>query len=378
MFARPRVWASAVDIAEIAKKLQAERRLLVYWPAGANFKRWLADRLVAGFRKHMQDIYGVDVEVNLLATGGGDAAFWQKFEAFRQGGGPSFPIDVVRVAPDLRTLSAISSGRFLPLLPENAALLPNLGTLNEDGRATFTHSGALYAAPMYQPTIALFYNSQKIPAAPASLEDLAAWAKANPGGLTYEDPRSASGIGSGVMFLLAVMHKFGKVDDPATWEAGWSYLKGLQPYLHPQPNTGEQAIELMRRGEIAVMPFWNDWGLVARQTLGLDSLRNGLIASGAPLRSTPIAIPAKAEHPTAALLFLEWATSPEIQASLGQDQHQIPASMAPETWTGMPADAFGFTYEEIRAHSFPAFDCQRSVEAIAVLAQEWSRNVLGR
>jgi ABC-type uncharacterized transport system YnjBCD substrate-binding protein len=370
--------AQSFDRPAIAQRLAHEGQLLVYWPAGANFKRWLQDTLVSGFEKHVKTVYGVDLAIALLSTGGGDAAFWQKYEAHQQAGDGSFPIDVVRVAPDVRTLDAIDAGAFAPLLPQNAALLPNVAKLNEPGRATFSRNGTLYAAPAFEPTISLFYNGDKVASPPRTLEDLAAWAKKNPRRFTYEDPRSSSGIGSGIMFLLAVMHRFGKADAPDSFAPGWAYLKELQSDVHPQPNTGEQALELMRRGEIEMMAFWNDWGLVARDTLGLAFMRNTLILSGVPMRNTPIAIPAKAQHPTAALVFVDWAASPLIQASLGREQRQIPASVAPETWADLPENAFGFPDEDIRAYTFPAFNSRQSVDAVVVLAEGWSRNVLGR
>lgn len=110
----------------IAERLRADREVLVYWPAGANFRAWLSDTLAAGFARHVRDSYGVDLHVELLATGGGDAAFWQKLAAFDATAGSAFSIDVVRVAPDLRTLDAIAQGRFAAL-PDD--LVPRRGDL---------------------------------------------------------------------------------------------------------------------------------------------------------------------------------------------------------------------------------------------------------
>ena len=366
--------------AAVAERLQKEGQLLIYYPAGSNFKKWLTDTLVAGFEKYVKTTYGVDLQVALLSTGGGDAAFWQKYEAFKKGGGKKgeFDIDVVRVAPDAKTLSAIDQGLFMPLLPDNKGLLPNVLDINKPGLATFTTNDKTYAAPFYQPTISLFYNKEKLPNPPKSLEALAAYVKQNPKRFTYEDPRSSSGIGSGTMWLLAVMKHYGDVDDPASWTKGWAFLKELQPNTFPQPNTGEQALELMRRGEIDLMAFWNDWGLSAKDTLKMPFMENYLLDSGLPVRNTPLAVPADTRHPTAALLFINWASSAAMQSSLAKEMHQIPANISATTWQQIPKDAFGFEYPYITERTFPSFNSRKNIAAISTLAEGWSSNVLGR
>lgn len=365
---------------EIASRLNDEgAQLLVYWPAGSNFRRWIADTVVTGFELHVKETYGVDLQIGQLSTGGGDSALWQRIEAHHTAGATrAFPIDVMRVAPDARTLRAIRAGWLMAMSTDPEGRMPNLLSLNEPGRATFEHDGQLFAAPLFQPTISMFHDSARLAEPPRDLDALLPWAEANTGRFTYEDPRSSSGIGSGAMFLLAVMHRFGDETDPSTWGPGWEYLRALQPHVYPQPNAGEQALELMRRGEIDLMAFWNDWGLFARESLQMPTMQNYLIESGLPIRNTPLAIPAGAAHPLAAQMFVNFTISPAIQASLGQVQRQIPATIAPEAWDSIPADAFGFPYETIQARTFPAFNSDQAISAIAELADGWSREVLGR
>ncbi len=361
--------------------LEAEGgQLLIYYPVGSNFRRWLNDTLVPGFENHIRETYDFDLQIGLLSTGGGDAAFWQRLEAFRNGGGEpgEFDIDVVRVAPDFRTLDAIEAGWFLPLLPNHANVAPNLETVNEPGVATFTLDGTSYAMPFYQPTVSIFYNSDEVENPPRTVEELGAWVADNPGLFTYEDPRSSSGIGSGTMFLMSVFNAFGDVNDPSTWDDAWDFLNDMQPNIYPNPTTGEQALELMRRGEIHMMAFWNDWGLFSRETLDMPFLANYILESGMPIRNTPFAIPADAAHPVAALLFIDYAMSPDMQASLGQVMRQIPATTSDTAWEQIPSDAFGFEYDYIEANTFPAFNSRENVDAIRAIAEGWSERVLGR
>ena len=335
--------------------------------------------MVGGFEKHIKATYGVDLQIGLLSTGGGDTAFWQKMEAFRKGGGKAntFPIDLVRLAPDLRTLNAMVEGAFMPL-SDHANLIPNLSKVNAPGIATFTLQGRTFGTPMFQPTVSLFFNKEQAPTPPKNLEALAEWVRANPRKFTYEDPRSSSGIGSGTMFVLGVMKKFGNVDVPSTWQKGWEFLKAIQPHIYPQPNAGEQMLELMRRGEISLMPFWNDWGLFAKDTLKIGFMENYLPDDGMPIRNTPIAVPRNAGNPTAALLFVNWAISPEIQASLAKEQRQLPANMDAAVLKEIPVNSFGFPIESIRKNTFPSFNNRQSITAIATIADGWSTNVIGR
>jgi len=364
----------------IAKRLADEKELLIYHPAGSNFRKWLNDSVVPAFKQQIKDVYAVDLNVTLLSTGGGDAAFWQKFQAFKEGNGKpgEFDVDVVRVAPDFQTLDAIRAGYFLPLLPDYAGLAPNVGRAGQVGLETFTHGGKAYAVPFQQPMTAMFYNREKLPQPPRSLDEILAWSIKKPGRFTYEDPRSSAGIGSGTLWLMAVLNGKADIRDRGTWQKGWDYLKELQQSSYAQPNTGEQALELMRRGEIHLMPFWNDWGMFARETLNMPFVANYLLQSGMPIRNTPYAIPADCKHPTAALLYANFALSMDVQSDLAKTMRQIPGSTAREVWERIPEDAFGFKYDYIQAHTFPSFHSRENVDAIRQMAPDWSRAVLGR
>jgi putative spermidine/putrescine transport system substrate-binding protein len=361
--------------------LEAEGgQLLIYFPTGANFRQWLNNTLVPSFERHIKQTYDFDLQIGLLSTGGGDAAFWQRLQAFQSAGGApgTFDIDVVRIAPDFRTLDAIEAGRFLPILPDYATIAPNVQEVNPDGLATFTLDGFSYAVPFFRPMVSIFYNSDEVENPPMTVEELGAWVAANPGLFTYEDPRSSSGIGSGTMFLMSVFNHFGDINDPTTWDEAWDFLAEMQPNLYPNPTTGEQALELMRRGEIHLMAFWNDWGLFSRETLEMPFLANYILESGMPIRNTPLAIPADAAHPVAALLFVDFALSPEMQASLGQVMRQIPGTISEAAWSQIPEDAFGFEYEYIVANTFAAFNSRENVDAIQLMAEGWSERILGR
>ncbi|MHB8620136.1 MAG: extracellular solute-binding protein [Chloroflexota bacterium] len=365
----------------MAGQLKAEGgQINLFWPASASFKKWQTATLNPAFQKWVKSTYSVDVKVNSLSTGGGDASFFQILTAYEESHPrkPSFSIDVARTAPTLQLFDEIDKGWFLPLEPDYAPLVGNLKDLNAAGRNVFTRNGKLMAAPLYQPTISYFYNAEKVPNPPKTLKDLLAWAKANPKRFTYSDPRSGTGIGSGVLWQIAVMNALGKLNDPNSWGAAWAYLKDLQKYVYPEPADEAQMIELMRRGDVYLMPFWNDWGTQARRDLKISFMKSYFMQEKMPLRNTPFAVPRGAAHPIGGILYANFALSPEMQRSLATTMNQIPASVSPKVWDGLPANVFGFSLKTIQAHTFAGFNSLNNVKAIDAMVKGYGPKVLGK
>lgn len=330
---------------QIADQLRDEGATLnFYWPAGGTIRTWINDTLIPGYTTHIKEQYGVDLTVNVLATGGGDQAFMQKLAA----------------------------------LPRYAGLLPNLAQVNRPGLDSFTMRDGTYAIPVYKPTISLFYNADQVPEPPQSLAALPEWAQANPQRFTYEDPRTGSGIGSGSMFLLAVMHAFADPNDPATYAAGYQYLQRLQEHIYPQPTELAQMIELMKRGDIWMMAFWNDYGLSVARDQNITFMRNLFPEEGMPVRNTPIAVPSAAAHKLAGLLFVDYALSDGVQRELAQITRQIPASVSPGVWNDLPAETFGFPFDYIERRTFAGFNNQANLAGIKAMVDGFSTEVLGR
>lgn len=370
---------AALTPTEIGQQLTAEGAALnFYWPAGGAIKQWIADTLIPGYQQQLKDKYGVTVNVNVLATGGGDQAFLQKLAAYEQAnpGGSGFDIDVVRIVPSIDLVAAGAQGWMEFILPQHAALLPNMASVNQPGLKSFTLDRGTYAIPVYQPTISLFYNADKVPTPPASLKDLEGWVSANPGRFTYEDPRNGSGIGSGSMFLLAVMHAFANPDDPSSYQPGFDYLTRLQPNLYQQPAELAQLIELMKSGEIWMMATWNDYGLAAARDQNISFMRNTFPAEGMPVRNTPLAVPRAAAHKLAGLLFVDYALSDEVQRQLALLTQQIPASVSPGVWKDLPDSTFGFPFDYIQSHTFAGFDSQANLAGITAMVDGFSSQVL--
>lgn len=364
----------------VAQQLAREKTVNLYWP-GAQFRKWYSDRLIPSYQKWVKETYGVDVDVRVLSTGGGDASFFQMLTAYEEanpGGGKTFSIDVVRTAPTIELMTQVEKGWFLSLLPDHQALLPAMAGVNRPGLDIFTYERKVWAVPVYQPTTSMFYNAEKVPNPPKSLDALRDWIKANPRRFTYEDPRTGTGIGSGSLFLISVMRHYGDVNEPNSWSRAWAYLKEIQPHVYPQPTTGELMLELLRRGEVYLMPFWNDWGLFAKKDLNIPFMQNYFLQDGHPLRNTPLAVPRSAAHPIGALLFINHALTDAMQRDIASSMRQIPSSLAQGVWQGLPQDTFGFDLETIKRSTFAAFNSRVNMEAIQQMSRLFGPQVLGK
>jgi putative spermidine/putrescine transport system substrate-binding protein len=372
----------AASVAPIAQALRSEGAVVnLYWPVNANFAAFVQNILKPGFEAYTQKTFGVKVTLNVLDASGGDTGFLTKLEA--NGGHSGFDIDVARTAPSARLITDLDNGLLEPL-NTHAHAFPNLAYIDAAGKRVFQQGKLVYGAPIYRPTMSLFYNSDLVKNPPTTLAGLLSYCKANSGKVSYEDPRSTTGTGSGQMFLLAVMHKFGNVSDPNSWAGGWSYLKSLQSCVQPEPPTGDQLVDMFQRGAVTVMPYWNDAGLYAKTSLKIAGMKNIMLKDPFPIRYTPYVIPKGAAHPTGALVLTNYVLGPYIQARLAAVMHQIP-SIDPKLikgkrgWTHwrFAPNIFGFPLAQIKANTFPAYNSVPALNAITTLTQQYGPQVLG-
>jgi len=356
--------------------------LNLYWPASGTVKTWITDTLVPGYKKFMKDIYGISMTVNILPAGGGDIAFFQKLTAYEQknpNSGDTFGIDLARIVPSLDLLAAGKRGWLLPILPRYTALLPNLASVNKPGLSIFTINGqTTYALPVYQPTISFFYNKDRIPSPPRSVTELMNWVKAHPRRFTYEDPRMSSqnGFGSGIMFLLMVMKIFGNPDDPGTYSNGFAFLKQLQTYVYPEPVQAGEILNLMKHDDIWLMPYWNNDGISVIRQQNISFMLNYFPEEGAPVRNTPIAIPGPAQHRLAALFFMNYILSDNVQRTMALKLHQFPASASAAVWQDLQNTFGGGDINDIRNHIYQTFNNEANLRGIQAMVDEYPKQVL--
>ena len=152
------------------------------------------------------------------------------------------------------------------LLTDVSANIPNLAGIDPKIIA----AGGPGAIPYRASAVLLAYNPAKVATPPATLTDLLAWVKANPGRFTYNSPKSG---GSGAAFVVTVLDSFVKPESrdkmttgyvkelESEWEPGWKALAELNPYVYQKgvyPNGNTQVLELLSSGQIDIAPVWSD------------------------------------------------------------------------------------------------------------------------
>lgn len=210
-------------------------------------------------------------------------------------------------------------------------LLPSFALVDTQGQPTtlvdFTIPTDGLESPWGMAKFVLFHDTARVSEPPASLDELLAWAEANPGGLTYPAPPDF--IGS--TFLKHVLHA--AVPDPArlqrpveeaefdaSTEGVWVRLDRLRPHLwrggRAYPATGQALHQLLDDGEVDFSMAFNPAEASSLILAGRlpATVRSFVFAEGTIANTHFLAIPFNAAHREGALVTAEFLLSPEAQA----------------------------------------------------------------
>ncbi|HHY46351.1 MAG TPA: extracellular solute-binding protein [Firmicutes bacterium] len=262
------------------------------------------------------------ITVRVVGTGPGDAGsqkIIEKLRAQKNAGKESWDIDVA-IIHEIGASWAVQDGLLLKYAP--SASTYKYVTSASAKRALGTDVEG-YVIPMFHSQTVLAYNPKYIPNPPRTFEELVEWVKKNPRRFGYNGLKNGM---SGVSFVASWLYwKTGKYHIYALagpydkkyeedWDAAFSDLKEFNKYVViTAGNAG--TLDMLNRGEIWIGPVWVDmfysWMADGRMD---PNMRLVLPAPGMAGQPMYYVIPAKAAHADAALKFIEFATSPKIQA----------------------------------------------------------------
>lgn len=174
------------------------------------------------------------------------------------------------------------------------------------------------------------------------------------------------------------MKTFGDPTKPDTFAPGFTFLKDMQANIYPPPADTDQMVELMKKGDVWLMAFWNDYGLSVARDQNITFMTNYFPTEGVPVRNTPIAVPRSAAHKMAGLLFLNYALSDTAQKELSQVSRQLPASVSQGVWKDMPADAFGYPLDYLQSRTFAFYNSEDSLKGVQAMVDQYDAQVLGK
>jgi len=209
--------------------------------------------------------------------------------------------------------------------------LPNFAHVDVQGKPTtvldFTVPTDGLEAPWGMAQFVFLHDKERVPEPPRSIDDLLAWAKANPGRFTHPSPPDF--IGSTFLKHLMVAY----IEDPemlqrpvdkdafADQTAGlWQALEDVRPSLWRQgetyPANGPGLHQLLDDGEVDFSMAFNPAEASAAINAGNlpDSVRTFIPEAGSIGNTHFVAIPFNAAHQAGAQVVANFMMSPEAQA----------------------------------------------------------------
>jgi putative spermidine/putrescine transport system substrate-binding protein len=150
-----------------------------------------------------------------------------------------------------------------PLLPNFQAKWPGLigNFINPAAQALAQGYGILDVYGNYGPTYT--YNPAKLPNPPKTLDELLAWAKANPNQLIYARPAN-SGPGRSMLMGLPYMLGEAQPREPQSWTKVWAYYQQLGQYIQYYPTGTATTFQELGQGARTIAVSTMGWDLNVR------------------------------------------------------------------------------------------------------------------
>jgi ABC-type uncharacterized transport system YnjBCD substrate-binding protein len=226
---------------------------------------------------------------------------------------------------------------------------------------------------MFHSQTALAYNPGFVKDPPQSYEELVKWVNKNPGKFGYNGIKGGM---SGVSFTVGWIYwKSGKYEkyavtgpfeesEVASWKFAFEDLaKFNKNVTFTAGNVG--TLDALNRGEIWMGPVWVDMFFTFMNEGKLDpKIKMVLPEPGMPGQPMYFVIPKKAAHPAEAKKFVEFITSPSIQAKeIVQRFNWYPGIDGAHLKGSIPQDIFDKIYGDVtpedlskKGRAFPLAD----------------------
>lgn len=230
----------------------------------------------------------------------------------------------------------------------------------DDGRVTKLsgYDAGKYVVAFWGNQTGIAYDPAKVDEArlPQTPNDFAAFWKANPGkfGFNYEKGGAGPSFYQNILRVVSGVDFKNGSDDPkrlAALKPGFDFFnKEAENYVVTASNA--DSITRISDGELWMAPAWEDHlaGLKRRGEVR-KAIKFYIPAMGMNGGGNGVAIPLNAPRPAAALVFVNWLTSPKSQAMLNREFGTVPmhaaaddsAALVPREqrqyrmdWGGMP------------------------------------------
>ena len=175
-------------------------------------------------------------------------------------------VDIDLVLTGVDGLAAgIEQSLWTPLLPTYASRLPGMNDYLPGAAAMQKLAGDYGVTVAYYPSGPLIeYLPAKVPAPPKTVQDLLAYARANPGAVQYARPANS---GPGRTFLMGLPYLLGDSNpkDPVNgWSKTWAYLTELNRYVTLYPSTTSETMKNLANGSAKIIASTTGWDINPR------------------------------------------------------------------------------------------------------------------
>ncbi|HSB65189.1 MAG TPA: extracellular solute-binding protein [Anaerolineales bacterium] len=300
---------------DVVKEAKAEKEMVFYMWWGEEYWKTAAQKF--------EEKYGIKVNV-VIGDNNVDKLLAEKDSAVGTIDAQAFGGESVKTIID----GGLLYGPILPKMPGVANLDAKLGSYQEGVETKG------YLVPLYRNQTGFLYDPDKISNPPQTWEDLVKFVQENPKQFAFCDPNKG-GTGQAMVFTSVVnltggldQYKADKELDQAKaakWSAVWDWFNANKDnYMLTASNN--ESLDLLNQGAVSLIIAWDDDTQIAFSKGTIFKRAKMYIPQmGLPGGGDSVGIPKNAPHKAAALLFIDFLTSPEMQKEMNSMIGSYPA-----------------------------------------------------
>ena len=306
------------------------KKAVSLWATGSDNVREIFEALVSDFNTNSEYAGQYEVTLQFMLSGTGAQTLADMLAAASKAGQTNTDYDIVDLSGDdlSKLVSLIGQEQFVKL---DSSKIPNAASV--EAKSSIATD---YCQPYRGTTVILAYDSAKVPTPPATMDELVAWMKANPGRFAYNTPGTG---GAGDSFARSSVYNFlpeeaFTSDDEkwiGEWDEGFNFLKEIHPYMYASggsivyPNKNQGTLDLLNQGEIDMCPNWADMVLSQRASGEIkDSIKITQIEPALTGSLQSLVIPTFGSNTDGAYAFMNYMLSPAAQELMVKQMAAIP------------------------------------------------------
>ena len=306
------------------------KKAVSLWATGSDNVREIFEALVSDFNTNSEYAGQYEVTLQFMLSGTGAQTLADMLAVASKAGQTNTDYDIVDLSGDdlSKLVSLIGQEQFVKL---DSSKIPNAASV--EAKSSIATD---YCQPYRGTTVILAYDSAKVPTPPATMDELVAWMKANPGRFAYNTPGTG---GAGDSFARSSVYNFlpeeaFTSDDEkwiGEWDEGFNFLKEIHPYIYSSggsvvyPNKNQGTLDLLNQGEIDMCPNWADMVLSQRASGEIkDSIKITQIDPALTGSLQSLVIPTFGSNTDGAYAFMNYMLSPAAQELMVKQMAAIP------------------------------------------------------